>query len=61
MQDVEVKDAILKIKKTKTGIKKELKNSIVNSKRNENVDIQDKVNGCISNEDTIKLFKNLNK
>ena len=57
MQDVEVKDAILKIKKTKTGIKKELKNSIVNSKRNENVDMQDKVNGCISNEDTIKTIK----
>ena len=57
MQDLEVKDAILKIKKTKTGIKKDLKNSIVNSKRIENVDIQDKVNGCISNEDTIKTIQ----
>ena len=52
-----MKDAILKIKKTKTGIKKDLKNSIVNSKRIENVDIQDKVNGCISNEDTIKTIQ----
>ena len=34
MQNLEVKDAILKIKKTKTEIKKELKDSIVNGRKN---------------------------
>ena len=55
MQNLKVKDTILKIKKTKTEIKKELEDSIINGRKNENTDMQDKVNGCITNEDTIKV------
>ena len=54
MQNLEVKDTILKIKKTKSEIKKDLEDSIVNGRRNENADMQDKVNGCITNEDAVK-------
>ena len=57
MQNLEVKDTILKIKKTKTEIKKELEDSIINSRENENTDMQDKVNGCITNEDAIKVIQ----
>ena len=57
MQNLEVKDTILKIKKTKTEIKKELEDSIINGRKNENTDMQDKVNGCITNEDTIKVIQ----
>ena len=57
MQNLEVKDTILKIKKTKTEIKKELEDSIINSRKNENTDMQDKVNGCITNEDAIKVIQ----
>ena len=59
MQNLEVKDATLKIKKTKTEIKKRLKDSIINSRKNENSDIQDKVNGCITNEDAVKTIQEL--
>ena len=58
MQNLKVKDTILKIKKTKTEIKKELEDSIINGRKNENTDMQDKVNGCITNEDTIKVIQN---
>ena len=54
-----MKDATLKIKKTKTEIKKRLKDSIINSRKNENSDIQDKVNGCITNEDAVKTIQEL--
>ena len=54
MQNLEVKDTILKIKKTKTE-KKEVEDSIIKGRKNENTDMQDKVNGCITNEDTIKV------
>ena len=57
MQNLEVKDTILKIKKTKTEIKKELEDSIINGRKNENTDMQDKVNGCITNEDAIKVIQ----
>ena len=57
MQNLKVKDTILKIKKTKTEIKKELEDSIINGRKNENTDMQDKVNGCITNEDTIKVIQ----
>ena len=57
MQDLEGKDTILKIKKTKTEIKRELENLIVNGRRNENADMQDKVNGCITNEDAVKAIQ----
>ena len=56
MQNLEVKDTILKIKKTKSKIKKDLEDSIVNGRRNENADMQDKVNGCITNEDAVKAI-----
>ena len=57
MQNLDVKDTILKIKKTKTEIKRELKDLIVNGRRNENVDMQDKVNGCVTNEDAAKAIQ----
>ena len=57
MQNLKVKDTILKIKKTKTEIKKELEDSIINGRKNENTDMQDKVNGCITNEDAIKVIQ----
>ena len=57
MQNLEVKDTILKIKKTKTEIKKELEDSIINGGKNENADMQDKVNGCILNEGAIKVIQ----
>ena len=56
MQNLEVKDTIL-IKKTKTEIKKELEDSIINGRKNENPDLQDKVNVCTSCEDTIKVIQ----
>ena len=57
MQNLEVKETILKIKKSKTEIKKELEDSIVNGRKNENADMQDKVNGCITNEDAVKTIQ----
>ena len=54
MQNLEVKDTVHKIKKTKSEIKNKLKELIAKSGRNENVDIQDKVNGCKTNEDAVK-------
>ena len=54
MQNLEVKDTIHKIKKTKAEVKKDLEKSIAKSGRNENADIQEKVNGCRKNEDTVK-------
>ena len=63
MQNLGGKDTIPKIKKkktkTKTEIKKELEDSIINSEKNEYADMQDKVNRCISNEDTIKVIQDL--
>ena len=59
MQNLEVKDTILKIQKTKTEIIKELEDSIISGRKNENDDMQDKVNGCISNEDAIKVIQDL--
>ena len=57
MQNLEVKDTISKIKKTKTEIKRELEDSIINGRKNENADMQDKVNGCITNEDAVKAIR----
>ena len=56
MQNVEVKDTIHKIKKTKSEIKKELEESIA-KRRNENVDMQDKANGCKTIEDAVKAIQ----
>ena len=52
MQNLEVNDTILKIQKTK----RELEESIAKDRRNENVDMQDKVNGCTTREDSVKAI-----
>ena len=59
MQNLHVKDAIQKIKKTKSEIKKELKESISNGKVNENTDIQEKVNCTVNKEDAVKIIQEL--
>ena len=46
MLALRVKDTIQQIKKSKSEIKKELEESTANSKRNENMDMQEKVNNC---------------
>ena len=57
MQNLEVKETIKTIRKTKSEIKKELEESIASSKRNENVDMQEKVNGCTTNKDAVKAIQ----
>ena len=57
MQNLEFKDAIHKIKKTKCEIKKELEESIANGGRNENTDIQEKAKNCTSEEDPAKVIQ----
>ena len=57
MQNLNVKDTIQKIKKTKSEIKKELIKWLANGKRNENTDKQEKVNGCTTNEDAVKVIQ----
>ena len=57
MQNLEVKDAILTTKKTKSEIKKELEDSIANGKKNENTDIEEMANNCTeSKEDAAKVI-----
>ena len=57
MQNLEVKDAILTTKKTKSEIKKELEDSIANGKKNENTDIEEMANNCMeSEEDAAKVI-----
>ena len=51
MQNLEVKEAILTTKKTKSEIKKELEDSIANSKNNENTDIEKKAKSCMESEE----------
>ena len=53
MQNLEVKDTIQKIKKTKSEIKKELEESIASGKRNEKADIQEKAENCTTNEEDV--------
>ena len=57
MQNLDVKEPIQQIKETKSEIKKELEESIANSKSNENADIQEKVNACTTNEDAVKAIQ----
>ena len=57
MQNLDVKEAIQKIKKTKAELKKELEELIAKSGQNENVDMQEKVNGCKTNEDAVKAIQ----
>ena len=62
MQNLEVKDAIQKIKKTKSQIKKELEESMANGKRNENTDTQEKDENCTANkEDAEKAIQEFEK
>ena len=57
MQNLEVKEAILTTKKTKSEIKKELEDSIANGKNNENTDIEEMANNCMeSQEDAAKVI-----
>ena len=51
MENLDDKDTILKMKKTKPQIKKELKELIANGRRNENTDKQEKTNRCTANEE----------
>ena len=59
MQNLEVKEIIEMIKKTKSEIKRKLEESIVNGKRNKNADMQQKVNVCITSEDALKVIQEL--
>ena len=57
MQNLEVKEAILTTKKTKSEIKKDLEDSIANGKKNENMDIEEMANNCMeSEEDAAKVI-----
>ena len=57
MQNLEVKEAILTTKKTKSEIKKDLEDSIANDKKNENMDIEEMANNCMeSEEDAAKVI-----
>ena len=57
MQNLEVKDAILTTKKTKSEIKKELEDSIANGNKNENTDIEQMAKNCTeSKEDAAKVI-----
>ena len=57
MQNLEVKDAILTSKKTKSEIKTELEHSIANGKKNENKDIEEMANNCTETEkDSAKVI-----
>ena len=57
MQNLDMKDAILTTKKTKSEIKKELEDSIANGKKNENTDIEEMANNCMeSQEDAAKII-----
>ena len=59
MQDLEVKDTMKKVKKSKSEIKKKLEESIANGDRNENTDIEEKVEKCTANEeDAVKEIQN---
>ena len=57
MQNLEVIDAILTTKKTKSEFKEELEDSIANGKKNENTDIEEMANNCMENqEDAAKVI-----
>ena len=48
-------------RKNKSETKKELEESIINGKENENTDIQEKVNNLATNEDAAKLVQEVEK
>ena len=61
MQNLEIKDTIQKIKKTKSEVKRELEESITNGGRNENANMQQKVNECITSENAVKAIQEFEK
>ena len=62
MQNLEVIDGNLTIKKTKSEIKKELDDSIANGKKNENTDIKQIAKNCTeSKEDAAKVIPKFEK
>ena len=48
---------IQKIKKTKSEVKRELDESVANGGRNENANMQQKVNEFITSEDAVKAIQ----
>ena len=61
MRNLDVKDTIKKIKKTKSEIRKELEVSISNG-RNDNTDMKEKVDNCTANEeDAVKVIQEYDK
>ena len=57
MQNLEVKDAVLTTKKTKSEIKKDLEDSLANGKSNQNKDIEEMANNFMeSQEDAAKAI-----
>ena len=57
MQNLDVEDAIHKNRKTKVEIKKEMKESIINGKSNENTEMLEKVNNVTTSEDAVKIIQ----
>ena len=51
MQNLEVKEAILTTKNTKSEINKDLEDSIANGKKSENTDIEEMANNCMEREE----------
>ena len=51
MQSVEVKDAILTTKKTKSEMKKEFEDSTANGNKKENIDIEQMAKNCTESEE----------
>ena len=51
MPNLEMKDTILTIKKTKSEIKKKLEDSIANGNKNENADIEQMAKNCTESEE----------
>ena len=57
MQNLDFEEAIQKNGKTKLEIKKELEESIINGKSNENTEMLEKVNNVTTNEDAAKVVQ----
>ena len=55
--ELEVKDTIQKIKKTRSEIKRMLEELRAKYRANENTDMQEKVNGCTTNKDAVKAIQ----
>ena len=57
MQNLDIKETIQKIKKSKAELKKEVEELIAKSGLNESDNMQEKVNGCGTNEDAVKTIQ----